>query len=275
MMLRQDAVGHMGDAVSTPLLAAPELAGVERADAGEPVVFLHAVGLDLTWWDAVLARLAPDLPFVTLDLPGHGLSPRLERTFSLGDLAEIVHAELVRRGHRHFHLCGHSVGGMVAQALAVARPGAVASLTLIATAAAYDEPARAALRARAAAVDADGMAPLVAPTLDRWFTADFRRRHPETVARCERTLHAADATTHARMWRAIAALDLLDALPALRLPALVLAGEADSAIPPRSARLIAEAIPGARFAVLPAVAHMATVEAAAAVATRITSFIRN
>jgi 3-oxoadipate enol-lactonase len=258
-----------------PRPTAPALAGVERAGAGDPVVFLHAVGLDLTWWDTVLARLAPDLPFVALDLPGHGLSPRLEHEFSLGDLAEIVHADLARRGHLRFHLCGHSVGGMVAQALAVAHPGAVASLTLIATAATYDETVRAILRDRAAGVATHGMAPLVGPTLDRWFTTDFRRRHPEVVARCGRTLRAADAANHARMWRAIAELDLVGGLRGLQRPTQVLVGEVDGATPPTAARLITDAVPGARLTMLPAVAHMATVEAAEAVAAAIASFFRN
>lgn len=254
---------------------APPLAGVERAGKGDPVVFLHAVGLDLTWWDYVLAGLPADLPFVALDLPGHGLSPRPAHEFSLGDLAEIVHAELARRGHRRFHLCGHSVGGMVAQSLAIAHPGSVASLTLVSTAAVYDDKIRAALLARAADVDANGMAPLVGPTLARWFSAEFRRQRPETIARCERSLHAADAPTHARMWRAIAALDLLEGLSGLRLPTQALVGAADAATPPGCARLIADTVAGAQLTLLPAVAHMATVEAAGTIAAAIETFVRN
>ncbi len=116
-----------------------------------PVVLIHAVGLDLTYWDRQIATLSKSHDVVVFYLPGHGRSPGAPADWTL-DKAETMLAGVIRAtGAQRPHLLGLSVGGMIAQAAALAHPALVGSLTLMDTAASFAEAGRAGLRKRAKA----------------------------------------------------------------------------------------------------------------------------
>src|SRR5690606_20497112 len=99
---------------------------------GDTIVCLHsAAGLYLT---EAHARLAARFRVVAIEVPGFGTSPANTRTQTVRDLAGTMLAALDALGIAHFHLAGHSFGGRLALWMAIARPSAVRSLTLIAAA---------------------------------------------------------------------------------------------------------------------------------------------
>ena len=106
------------------------------------------------------------------------------------------------------HLVGISVGGMIAQAFALASPDRIASLTLIATASEFAEPTRTGLRDWAERLRRTGMAAEIDETMQRWFTAATREEHPDIVARATKTLLGDNPETHARLWEAVGNLTL-------------------------------------------------------------------
>jgi pyruvate dehydrogenase E2 component (dihydrolipoamide acetyltransferase) len=107
---------------------------VRRGEGGEPLVLLHGFGGDLNGWLFNLDALAADRTVIALDLPGHGGSSKEVRAGDLESFVEAAAGFLDAAGLERAHLTGHSMGGAVAIGFARARPEAVASLTLIASA---------------------------------------------------------------------------------------------------------------------------------------------
>lgn len=226
-----------------------------------PIVFLHAVSLDLTWWDHQFAALGTDHDLVAFDLPGHGASPRLDSPYTFDALAFVAADVIASLDTGPAHVVGISVGGMVAQTLALVRPDLVRSLTLVATLCTLTDPVRAMMRERARAARADGMGALVSPSLERWFTPAFREQRPDVMDRAAKSVRRHDPTVYAEMWEMIAGLDLAARLPAIACPTLVVAGAEDGNAPVAAGQRIADLIPGAALHALPDVGHFPPLEA--------------
>lgn len=221
----------------------------------DTVVLLHAVGLDLTYWDYQVEALADRYHVLAVDLPGHGLSDPPLRESDFGrlarDIAEIVEADSPGSAH----IVGHSFGGMIAQELALSHPHLVKSLTLIATAATFTDDTRAFMRGHAASVRRNGMDAAV-PLTPHWLAPETLRLRPDALDRLEKSIRAMDAAVYASAWDEIASFDTTDRLAALTRPTLVLAGGQDTNTPPADATLLAKAIPHAELKVIDDAAHM-------------------
>jgi 3-oxoadipate enol-lactonase len=234
---------------------------------GPPIVFLHPVGLDRRFWSGVRERLG-DRKTLAVDFRGHGDSEAASEPFSLRDLAMDVAAIVERELREPFVLVGASMGGMVAQLVAIERSSNLCRLVLIDTAAGFDAGARRVFRERAERVRSSGMRGLLSETLDRWFTDEFRLADPDAVRTVAETLLADDPQTHAWAWEAIADLDTTG-LTKIRVPTLVLVGTRDISTPSTAARQIADAIPNAEYDEIEGAAHMSFIELPDAVAMRL------
>ena len=225
-----------------------------------PVVLVHPVGLDLTYYAAQIEALLDTHDVVAFDLPGHGSSPGKPADWTLDKAAQML-AQVVRfTGSESAHVVGVSVGGMIAQALALVEPGLVRSLTLIDTAATFAEEGRAGMRARAKMAREGGMPAVLPSTIQRWFTPETVARCPDLIDRVSKTLLADDPLVHAAMWDMIAELDLVSQLHRISCPALILVGEHDPSSPPAAAQILRDNIAGSEMHVIPAASHMAVLE---------------
>ena len=227
---------------------------------GAPVILVHPVGLDLGYWDRQIEALRSTNDVVAFDLPGHGRTPGSPDDWTLdkaaGCLGHVIRA--VDAGPAH--LVGLSVGGMISQALVLAQPELVRSLTLIDTAAAFAEAGRAAMRDRAEAARRAGMAAVLDTTIKRWFTAETERERSDLIDRVSKTLLADDPLVHAALWDMIAELDLVSELRRITCPTLILVGEFDPSSPPAAARVLEANIAGAEMHVIEGASHMAPLE---------------
>ena len=225
-----------------------------------PFVLVHPAGLDLTYWATQIEALFEAHDVVAFDLPGHGSSPGKPADWTLDTAAEML-AQVVRStGSGSTHVIGVSVGGMIAQALALAEPALVHSLTLIDTAAAFPEEGRAGMRARATMAREGGMQAVLPSIIERWFTPETVARRPELIDRVSKTLLADDPLVHVAMWNMISGLDLVSRLHRISCPALILAGEQDSSSLPAAAHVLQDNIAGAEIHVIPGASHMAVLE---------------
>lgn len=236
-------------------------------------VLVHAVGLDLTWWGQQIDALSSRYHVVAYDLLGHGASSTPLCGYSLDELAGDLAAVIRGVGGTVAHIIGHSVGGMIAQVLALEQPEIVRSLTLIDTAATFTDAVRAAIRQRAQTTRRGGMGAMLQQTIERWFTPGFTARRPDVIDRCIKILLSNSKDVHAAMWDAIARHDAALRLHEVRCPALVLVGEQDATTPPAAARELAASIPRARLQVIADAAHLSIIEAPDVVNQQILEFL--
>jgi len=222
------------------------------------VVLSHSLGAALATWAPQAAALARRFRVVRYDLRGHGASPVPPGPYALADLGADLVQLLDRLGIAQAHLVGLSLGAMVSLWVAARHPARVRRLVVCCTAAQLGPPAAWAERARV--VRAEGVGVVADSVIGRWFTPEFRQRDPERFAEIRALLAATPREGYAGCCAAIENMDLRGDLPAITAPTLAIAGADDPATPPERLREIAEAIPGARLAVVPGAAHLANVE---------------
>lgn len=232
------------------------------------VVFANSLGTDLRLWDALLAEM-PEIRAIRFDKRGHGLSDD-SGPYHIADLAEDAAALITHLGLGPVVFVGLSIGGMIAQALASARPDLVRAVVLSNTAVRMgtaDSWAQ-----RIAAVQGDGLASIADTIMERWFAAPFRAR-PE-LALWRNMVIRTSAQGYVAACQALAAADLTETTRALRLPTLVIAGDQDGSSPAELVRATADLIPGAGFHIIPDAGHLPCVEAPAAYAAALRPFLQ-
>jgi len=227
----------------------------EPRGSGPDLVLIHSLGADLHLWDGVVDAFAAHFRVLRYDVRGHGSTRSGYRAVTIDLMRDDLRALLDARGIARTHVLGLSMGGMIAQAFAAAWPERVDRLVLADTAAARDAHMRDAWLERAATARRHGMAPLVEPTVARWFPESFRRSNAPMLAQVRATITAMDPEHYAAAGEALAALDVRDRLGAIRAPTLVGVGALDEALPPRFAEQIRAAIPGARLITWDGVGH--------------------
>jgi 3-oxoadipate enol-lactonase len=167
--------------------------------------------------------------------------------------------------------CGLSLGGMVGQWLGWRVPERIERL-VIANSSAYMGPPQD-WDARIGTVLAEGLAAVVGPVIQRWFTPAFREFHERAIAPIRAMLHETPALGYAGCCAAIRDMDQRRLGPLISAPTLVIGGESDPATPPDHVIGLASAIPGARLAMLEA-AHLSNIEQSAPFTDLVASFLK-
>jgi len=224
------------------------------------LVLVQGMGFDRSGWEPVLRKLRHRFRLVLVDNRGTGRSDRPAGSFAVADMAGDVVAVLDAAGVGRAHVLGASLGGMVAQELAITHPERVDRLVLACTtpgwpfgypmpaasvrliAATHGMPPEAALRRHTenalSARTVAGRPGLV----DR--LVEFQRsRRPDEKTLSAQAAAGARYAGHRRQGR-------------IRARTLVMHGSADTVVDPRNARLLAGSIPGARLVIFPGLGHL-------------------
>lgn len=234
------------------------------------LVLLNSIGCDLSLYDAAAPHLLPDFRLLRIDTRGHGASDAPASDYTLDLLAGDVLAVMDAAGVAKASICGVSLGGMIGMELALKAPERVEALVVACTSPALDV---ATWTARVATVRAEGMAAVAEMALGRFFSEEFRARHPEAVNTVRTGMLALDPEGYAGCGAAIRDMDLLPRLPGVTAPTLLIYGRKDIASPFEGhGDRIAAAIPGARVAMLDT-AHLPCVEDPTAFAGAVRSFL--
>lgn len=251
----------------------PVAAAALDGPAGAPVLVLgNSLGTNAAVWDRQVTEFRQHFRLVRYDLPGHGGSPAPAAPYTIAGLGAGVLALLDSLGVWRFAYCGISLGGMIGMWLAAAAPDRISALGLVCTSA-YLPPADG-WRGRASQVRDTGMASVSATVVGRWFTPSFAATAPQVVSEFTAELERTDPAGYAGCCEAIADMDLRGDLPAITAPTLVIAGADDPATPPEHGAAIASLVMAGRLDVIPATAHLATVEAADAVSSGLLIHLR-
>ncbi|MGE4336098.1 MAG: alpha/beta fold hydrolase [Pigmentiphaga sp.] len=247
--------------------ASSRLARIDGADVhyllegpeSAPVIMLaHGLLANLDMWHAVASRLSKDWRVLRYDLRGHGRTMATPPPYSLAILADDCLKLLDYLRLPRVHFIGSSLGGMIGQYLGAHAGERFLSLTLANTTA--KQSAAAVWQQRIdTALGPAGVAPLVEPTLQRWFTAEFLGRCSAVGDAMRKISGATPPLGFAGCAAAVRDLDQLRILSHIRVPTLVIAGAHDMATPLAEAVQLQTHIPNARLVTL-AAAHQSAVE---------------
>ena len=222
-----------------------------------PVLLLHGLGGDHTFWLYQVPALCSRFPVLRVDLRGHGRSTAPGRDFGIADLAQDLARLLRTLGVEKAHVVGVSLGGLVAQQLALDSPLAVASLVLADTFAGvpaeFQNLADEALRF----IETNDMPTVATARITNAFSEGvdpvMRDYFIDRVARTDKAMYL-------RAARAAMTFSATARLGELRQPSLVVVGEHDRVTPPALSEDLAARIPGARLARIANCGHISNLE---------------
>jgi 3-oxoadipate enol-lactonase len=236
----------------------------EEHGSGEPVLMIMGLSGSRKAWFRLLPHVRRAHRAIVFDNRGTGDSDRVTGPLSMRDMVGDALAVLDSAGVDDAHVIGVSMGGMVAQHLALDHRERVRSLLLgCTTPGGFSSPSWRMLASTALRplVGPTRTFPLVAPAL---YAARTRREHPDRV-RTDLGLRVADATDPRTSYAQMAAIARHDTRRRLAelagLRVTVLHGEEDALVPVARGRELAALIPGSRLVTIPECGHMLTTDA--------------
>ena len=237
---------------------------------GETLVLVHGLGGSTNTWYPQTQILKRDLKIIAYDLPGSGRTP-VREDVTIESLVADLHDVVEQFGSGRVHLGGHSLGTIICQHYAARYPEKVASLALVGAFPEPPEPARKALKDRAAKVRAEGMASIADTIVTAGTSDDTKANNLVAASFVRESIMAQPAEGYARACEALSALTRAD-LSKWRGPALLLTGDQDRTSPPDTGSALAASIEGSEFRVLDGCGHWATIERAKQVNYALTLF---
>ena len=228
----------------------------------EPVIFISGLGADHRVWDALVHVFARKYRCLQFDNRGVGKTDKPRGRYSTKLLAGDVSALLTAIDIPRAHVIGISMGGAIAQELAIHHPEKVGSLILISTWAKADTFRQELGGCRLRAAKTGNRDKFWREHLLWCFTHDFYEKHRVTVAAARRFLAktAQPGYALARQTEAVINHDALNRLHRIQAPTLVVVGDEDISTPVRFSRVIHEKIKGAKLTILKGAAHSLTTE---------------
>lgn len=244
--------------------------GIEQSGSGGglPIIFLHGVGSDKSVWRPQLAHFGRSRRAVALDYPGYGESAFVPGA-TRDDFAAAILAAMDSLGLTRAHICGLSLGGVVAIAIHHAAPDRCASLILADSFAVH--PDGQGIHDRSLAASRSGgmraLAEQRAPLLLAASASDAMKREViETMARI-------DPRAFERGVEAVWLADQRDRVAAIAVPTLVIVGDEDKVTPPELSQELHLAIAGSRLEVIAGAGHIANLDSPDAFNALVETFI--
>ncbi len=234
-----------------------------REGTGPPVVWIQGLNADHTAWLSQVAAFRDGYDCLTPDNRDVGQSGRATAPYTLAEMADDVRAVLDDAAVLDAHVIGLSMGGSIAQELALRHPEWVRSLTLVSTFARMDGRLTAILEAWRVIYPRLGPSDFARQSWPWLFSWRFFER-PNALRNLQRYAdnapHPQEPDAFVRQIDASLGLDRRERLATLHIPTLVIAGAEDALVQPHLGRELADAIPGARFALLDGIGHSANLE---------------
>jgi 3-oxoadipate enol-lactonase len=226
-----------------------------------PVLVLsNSLGTNFSMWDPQLAEFEKHFCVLRYDTRGHGGSAVLPGSYSLGLLGGDVVGLLDALNIRSAHFCGLSLGGLTGLWLGLHAATRLQKLVISSASAKFGTVET--WEKRIAAVREGGMKLIAPQVIERWYTAGFRERAPETVQATKQMLEGTSAEGYINCCAALRDADLREEISGIAIPTLVISGTRDPVSPPADGKFIASEIAGARYFEVDA-AHLLNVEASA------------
>ena len=229
-----------------------------------PVVFLHALAMQASMWDRLVAHLDTPSPLWGLDMRGHGASGRPAEPYSTDLFAQDLLAVVDHLQAPEVHLVGCSMGGTVSMAFAGKYPERVKSLGLINTTACYGLDGKDAMDAwekRGQQGYTAGLASLCEFQVERWFSTEFALSHTDVVQACLKVFVANSPSVYLQTCRMLGASNERERIAHYQGPCTIVVGEEDYATPVSMAQELATLLPQADLHIFKQVRHYSPIQA--------------
>lgn len=231
---------------------------VDGPEGAPAIAFLNSLGTDLRLWDPQVDALRSSFRTVRHDSRGHGASDAPKGPYSIellgGDVVSLLDAFEIER----VHVCGVSMGGLVALWLAANHPERIGRAIFVSTAVKIGSKDRWDERIRA--LEAGGMESIRDMVMNRLVTSSFRERSPEVARRVEATLVSTPPHGYAASCLAVRDADLTNEVGRIRAPSLVVVGADDVGISQQEAETLNQRIAGSELVVLEDASHLCNIE---------------
>jgi 3-oxoadipate enol-lactonase len=246
---------------------------LEDLEGSSKVVILGSgFGTTAEVWDLAQKHFNPEMKYLRFDLPGHGLSPAVNETFSIQNIADAVIALADSLNINKFCYAGVSIGGAIGLTLALKYPHRVKVVLPICSAPKFGDSAS--WITRAAQVRENGTAQFVEGTRDRWFSKRTQERKPDLVEQTLQMLTNVDRESYALGCEALAKYDIRNELQEIKIPVMVIAGELDPVVPYATALEYSQQLGEGSIIEVLGVAHQAVLESPEVLAKHINYSVR-
>jgi pimeloyl-ACP methyl ester carboxylesterase len=231
----------------------------ETYGGGDPLLLINGLGSDRSEWIFQVPDFAERFLVITFDNRGAGGSGIPPGPYSTAQMADDAAALLVHLGADRAHVLGVSLGGMIAQEVALRHPDRVRKLVLACTAPGGEGSVRPAPEVLKHFVRSPGGDPEeeVRRVLPFLYSERYLRDHPEEIEEFVRRRLAGPVCVegHAAQLAAAMSHSAWERLTTIGAPTLVIAGDGDRVVPTENSRRIAECIPEAKLVILPGAPH--------------------
>jgi len=244
---------------------------VTGGDGAPALMLSNSLGTNIHMWDDQLGEWSKHFRVIRYDRRGHGQSGAPKGPYSMERFGRDVLSVLDALGIEKTHWCGLSMGGMVGQWLGANAPSRIGKLVLSNTNSYYADKTLWDDRIRF--LESNPLEKLVDPNMERWFTADFRAKAPQAIARMKEIFLTTDKNGYAACCAAIRDMDFRASNPSITAPTLVIVGAKDPATPPAQGEAIAQQIKGAQLVSFDA-AHIANMEQPAPYTKAVLDFLK-
>lgn len=221
---------------------------------GTPVLLLHGLGQDAGYWDVEAPVLAAHHRVLRCDLRGFGATAKPAGPYSLTQYAADVANFLAALEVDCAHVVGISMGGVIAQRLALDYPRRVRSAVLVSTSSEVGRASTSVWQRLADSVERDGFDEHLADA-SRAFSTGFAAAHPDVVAAMTQRNAGNDPRAYAAAARAVSDYNWTSALGGIAAPVLILQGLEDQLTPPGGSVKMRRAIPRARVLMIEQAGH--------------------
>jgi len=250
----------------------------ETFGEGHPLVLIRGLGSNADHWYEQASVFSREYRVIVFDNRGVARSSQPGGEFSVLMMAQDTLALLDFLGIRKAHVLGLSMGGMIAQEMAINYPDRVSSLVLACTHCGGQHQIRASAKVGALFMDmiyvaSDESKVKAAGCL---FHKETLEKRPEVARRYSEIAlnHPVGTRVLAQQWEAVLKHDTFDRLPRIETPTLVLTGDADLLIPPGNSEILAARIPGAELKIISGGGHQVLVEHPEACNAAVLEFLR-
>ena len=225
------------------------------------VTFVTGIANDISLWDGQVPALARDFKVLRYDLRGHGGSESTPGDYSIDTLVQDLRTLLDERQVQKTSLVGLGLGGALAQAFAIQHPERVERLMPCCCRAQMVPDFAAMWHKLRDTVRQNGLESIVEPTVQRWFSEDFKAAHPEVLDKVRKMIRGTTQEGYLGVTGAFLGLNVEPDLGRISAPTLYVSGADDHlGGPPPLMKGLSEKVKGARHVSVPKAAHIANIQ---------------